>query len=954
MSAYVTGQRFVSEAEPDLGLGLVECLEGRRLTVRFPASDTVRQYAVQSAPIKRVLFRIGDEVADDQGHKFRVETIEEVDGLVAYRGAGQELVETALSGMLRFEEPEQRLLGGLWDEVSAFDLRYRTWRWGHRIRQSKVRGFLGARIELIPHQLYIAAEIAARPLPRALLADEVGLGKTIEAGLILHRLLRSERVSRVIVLVPDSLVHQWWVEMFRRFHLSFTIVNASYCDAVEVSEPSTNPFATVESVIVSLDWLTKEPARIDQISRADWEMVVVDEAHHIHPSGPAFDLVAALAGISDGLLLLTATPEQLGEESHFARLRLLDPGRYPSFPRYREQAYRYRDIASAVSKLVDHESLTEDEQHALDRAILPNDGSLSARLDAAKRGDRIASALVIDELIDRHGPGRVVFRNARSVLDRIPERRVHAVELDWPPDSLTRRDALAKEFVLDTSKTSPESTTLAFDFDDDPRARWLIGLLEALVPEKVLVLCRFKEKAVALHEALRTSSRVLAGLFHEDLSLLQRDRNAAWFAEEEGGAQVLICSEIGSEGRNFQFAHHLVMFDLPLNPELLEQRIGRLYRIGQEHSVEIHVPVLRGSAQQILFRWYHEGLDAFESSLFGGAHFDEIAELTRELALAHLDSGGFELPDDVGRLLEQTRELRTEVGARLEEGRDRLLELGSHREDVSRALVTEIEQWDDSRALDRYVLDVLGHVGVELEEVAPRTYLFRKGNQLIVDDLPGLRGSEVAMTASRERATRQGELDFLTWDHPMVTGVMEVLTSSEQGNSSVCFLPRPGPESLLLEAVFVLDVVAPAKLYLDRFLPPTPLRLVVDERLRDVTKQYPVAKLKGKLRDARQALRYADRGWQDDLVPGMSRRARDLAASKGRDLVTASRQHMNTLMEKELRRLRALSAVNDHIRPEEIARLEQEIGELDQAIAAADVRLDALRLIWRTPSPPES
>ena len=108
-----------------------------------------------------------------------------------------------------------------------------------------------------------------------------------------------------------------------------------------------------------------------------------------------------------------------------------------------------------------------------------------------------------------------------------------------------------------------------------------------------------------------------SALFHEDLSLIQRDRNAAYFSEKEG-AQILLCSEIGSEGRNFQFAHHLVLFDLPLNPELLEQRIGRLDRIGQTSTIQIHVPYYKDSWTELLFDWHHKALKGMENSLKPG------------------------------------------------------------------------------------------------------------------------------------------------------------------------------------------------------------------------------------------------------------------------------------------------------------------------------------------------
>lgn len=957
MSSYVVGQRFVSEAEPELGLGCVEEIANRRVIVRFPASDTVRQYATGSAPIKRVAFRIGDEVEDDAGRKFRVENVEDAEGILVYRGSGLSLPETELAGTLRFSKPEERLLGGHWDASRTFDLRRRTLERQHQTRKSLARGFLGARIELLPHQLYISREIASRPIPRALLADEVGLGKTIEAGLVMHRLLRSGQIARVLILVPEPLVHQWFVEMLRRFHLSFTLVNESYCEAVQASDEtqSTNPFLTTQTAIVSLDWVAHEPKRASEIRAATWDMVVVDEAHHLEGESPAYELVDALSRAATGLLLLTATPEQLGEAHHFARLRLLDPARYPCYERYQEEARHYRKVAASAGRLIDGSPLTEDQARELQNLLPERALSLRERVGALLAGDEDVRQPLIEELLDHHGPGRVVFRNARSVLDRVPERRARGVQLQWPTNRVATFRQLADEFLADTS---PSETPLAYDYREDPRALWLIELLNRLTPEKVLVLCRFKEKAVALHEAIRAKSRVSVGLFHEDLSLLQRDRNAAWFADaDEDGAQALICSEIGSEGRNFQFAHHLVLFDLPLSVDLLEQRIGRLYRIGQEHTVEIHVPYLPGSAQEILYLWYQQGLDALEKSLPSGAYFDELAELVRELALEHIETADandpLSLPEDVTLLLDKTRAFRDEVTKKLEKGRDRLLELGSFRAESARTLIDEIRKWDDDTSLDRYVHDMFDHFGVELEEVAPRTFVFRKGNELIVDDLPGFRGREVAVTSDRAIATRQGELDFLTWDHPMVTGVMELLTGSEQGNSAVAILPVPGPDALLLETVFVLDVVAPPTLYVDRFLPPTPIRIVVDRRLQDATLAFPAKTLSRKLRDARQALRYADKSWQDEVVAKMIDEARRLAEEKRPELIRSSREAMHDVMEKELRRLVALAEVNDHVRPEEIERTRTEIEKLDAAIGSAALRLDALRLIWKTASAPE-
>ena len=118
-------------------------------------------------------------------------------------------------------------------------------RYYRQLQQNPVAGLLGARIQLLPHQLYIANEIANRYAPRVLLADEVGLGKTIEAGLIIHQQLITGRASRVLIAVPDSLVHQWLVEMLRRFNLFFTIMDEERCLAL-VESGTENPFESAQ------------------------------------------------------------------------------------------------------------------------------------------------------------------------------------------------------------------------------------------------------------------------------------------------------------------------------------------------------------------------------------------------------------------------------------------------------------------------------------------------------------------------------------------------------------------------------------------------------------------------------------------------------------------------------------------------------------------------------------
>src|SRR5207253_542636 len=224
---------------------------------------------------------------------------------------------------------------------------------------------------------------------------------------------------------------------------------------------------------------------------------------------------------------------------------------------------------------------------------------------------------------------------------------------------------------------------------------------------------------------------IKTGIFHEGLTLVQRDRNAAWFAEDDG-AQVLICSEIGSEGRNFQFSHHLVLFDLPLDPELLEQRIGRLDRIGQTQDITIHVPNIQGSPQEMLARWYHEGVNAFEKHFSGGAEMgekfrDEVLRIALEESPA----------TDFARLLQETQAFRGKLEAKLHSGRDRLLELHSFNAARASAIIHQISTIDSDTRLDRFITNAFDHFGLNIEDLGDRTFNLG-GGDLFHDKIPAL------------------------------------------------------------------------------------------------------------------------------------------------------------------------------------------------------------------------
>ena len=357
MSQFQIGQRYVSEPEPELGLGIVTGVENYRVSISFPGVGEERLYAPDTPILKRVTFREGEGVSTRDGVSFAVVSTREENGLITYVGDSVEVCEDQLSDVTSFSNPHERLMNAQVESGEAFDLRLDAIMGLNKIRHSDARGFLGGRVDLIPHQYYILQEVSSRQIPRVLLSDEVGLGKTIEACLIMQRLRAVGRANRILIVVPESLVHQWFVELLRRFNLWFSIFDEPRCRATEKGIEGGNPFLGEQMVLTSVDFLAQNQIRGDQAIEAGWDMVIVDEAHHLEwsPGNPSdeYTLVESLGKDSPSLLLLTATPTQLGIEGHFARLRLLDPDRYGDIDAFRKESEDFGLVAEVSGKILD-------------------------------------------------------------------------------------------------------------------------------------------------------------------------------------------------------------------------------------------------------------------------------------------------------------------------------------------------------------------------------------------------------------------------------------------------------------------------------------------------------------------------------------------------------------------------------------------------------------------------
>ncbi len=955
MDEYTTGQRWVSDTETELGLGTIVEISGRTVSILFPASGEKRAYATHNAPLTRVAFTKGEKVLSQAGSVLFVQEIDESNGLLTYIGINdegdtEELHESQLESNQVFSRPQERLLRGQLDHPRWFQLRYESNVHIQRLAQSDTFGLSGIRAELLPHQLFIAHEVATRANPRVLLADEVGLGKTIEAGMILHHQLLTGRAERVMILVPEPLLHQWLVELLRRFNLSFKIFDEERCLAIEESNPDINPFLTEQLVLTSLNLFLNNPTRHTQALNGSWDTLVVDEAHHLawEESKPSieYQAVEQLTQTTPGVLLLTATPEQLGKSGHFARLRLLDPDRFHDLKTFEKDEQQFAPIADAVEVLLQPDADHLQVKPLLDSLQDPEILSLFEKLESLQKDaddyDKTLS-LVIHELIDRHGTGRVLFRNTRAKISGFPARQVEAHPLALPaPYQIEAESEKDPEQYLQPEehyrRNAASGQPAWWEFD--PRLDWLSQLIRQHEGKKILLICAKAQTAIELEEYLRTREGILSGVFHEKMSIVERDRAAAWFADPDEGTPLLVCSEIGSEGRNFQFSHHLVLFDLPMNPDLLEQRIGRLDRIGQLNTISIHVPYFENSATSIMFRWYHEGLNAFESTCPEGHIVFKQLEPALRQALKDPE------PEQNDILVNSARDLALKTHEQLEKGRDHLLELSSCRQPQANQFVEHIIETEYADELTRYIDQLSNCYGLDLEDHSANSYILRPSAQMSVDHFPGLPADGMTATTHRTTALMHENWQFLSWEHPLVRGALDLTLSGTHGRTGMLAAKLDiGLNGLFLECIFILEAVGPKGLQAGKFLPPTCLRLFLNSRGEDKSElvsfeslaQTAISLEKKTLLNLLQKSR--------PVIPGLLEKAESLSEKLAQPLRQQAVDNMLDFYTNEIQRLTQLQSINPLVRDDEIEDMQAEGLALHRMLESSQLRLDAVRVV---------
>jgi ATP-dependent helicase HepA len=477
--------------------------------------------------------------------------------------------------------------------------------------------------------------------------------------------------------------------------------------------------------------------------------------------------------------------------------------------------------------------------------------------------------------------------------------------------------------------------------ENNPKLPWLYEKLTALAGQKALLICKQAQMALDLSQAIKQKTGQVIPVFHEAMSIVERDRAAAWFADTENEVPLLICSEIGSEGRNFQFVHHLILFDLPNNPDLLQQRIGRLDRIGQKHIIEIHIPYLKATAEGILFRWYDQGLNAFRRNC-SAAHqvyeqqYQELQQLFESNA-----------SDAVDAFIDTTVQLRKQLDLELHQRRDHLLELNSCRTEEAQQLINLLEALDQHETLWEYFEQIADCYGVETEFHSSDCYILTPGNHMRIANFPELPLDGITITTRRNIALAREDMQFLTWEHPLMTAAMDLVINSDTGNAAVSIVKHTQLEAgqFMLEILFVVECSAPAWLQIGRFLPPTPLRLLIDEKQQDLSALISHQSFIETVESFEKHQVVEFLSTQKEQLNAMLAMAEKSAEQQMQKLIHQSNLLMLDSLGHEMKRLIRLKNVNPNIKQQEVDQLKDKIKLAHASISAAKLKLDAVRFL---------
>jgi len=791
------------------GVGVVRRIANGRIEVQWdaPGEQTPSVFVSKNAPLVRVSLppRVRRRSTDQPAILGSLVSDDPPKWKVTVLGAGGFLEKVVPEADLRPDDaldPAARMANGQIGSPKQFNLQLATRHYRLEHLHNDLVSLGDARVDVKPHQVGVVHRVVTSYPHRFLLCDEVGLGKTIEAGMILKELRARKQARRTLIIVPPNLLRQWQFELKSKFNEVFSILNTATVQYLRTQGHDGNPFAHFDSVLVSADWVSnKKWAHL--AVQVDWDMVVVDEAHHARlrrwgnktQTTQLYNLVSRLAApshfASRAVLLLTATPMQLETHELYSLVELVDPALFPT----EEHFERNRQQAPGLNRLVE-----QLRQHGFPLPEVEPADVVSQVADWLGVDDRLAEKrlragpeeieTLCAELSSHHLLSEVLIRNRKAVVAEFMPRRATRWEVELTTAEARALDAV-EDYVLTgfnraeatkdnavgfvmvifqklmassiralreslagrrtrilkkaaDSKVSSGDLELRIDEEESASSvvaeaaayeaealelAELVGLLDAIetdskadaflanlgvifdhdANEKVLVFTEFRETQRYLAERIRERGWNV-NVFHGQLPPIEKDRSVERF-RDEGGPQVLICTEAGGEGRNFQFCHILVNYDLPWNPMRVEQRIGRVDRIGQDHVVQIFNFRVKGTIEERVLNVLERRINVFEETVGG---LDPILGETEKDLRKILRMAEADRDRAMSRLEEQLERQVKSARAAEEKLRDFIMDTKSFSREIAERIAGQqspVSATDQERFVTALLADVRTHIG---------------------------------------------------------------------------------------------------------------------------------------------------------------------------------------------------------------------------------------------------
>lgn len=888
----VEGNLVRNVAHPEWGIGTIEQIEGTSAQVRFYQGGE-QVHACLLTVLHRHAYAIHDQIfAITENTYGIVISMREIEGLITYQAQfGQRrkgIPETNILPQSMALEPFDLVSDASQIDTRAFTLALQARRLLYAYRYDELVSLSSARIELLPHQVFVADRVIRDYPHRFLLADEVGLGKTIEAGLILKELRARGSAKRVLIVVPAGLVSQWVDELNKKFNDAFTRIDSTNI-AAHVSLCGgrvEQVWQTYPSIVTSLHMLRTNEVYIEALADQEWDLIIFDEAHHLRRhlerrrSGArgdqderrvtaAYRMAQRLQQRTTSLLLLTATPLQLHTFELYSLIELLDPALFADFAdfeRYRTQVPRLNRIARQIDRYIE---LGEPERQALASSLSDllrehgrGDASRVPVLLAQLENAELRSGLQ-DQVADLHRLTRVLLRNRkREVFDDLQPRsaRILRVEFSPPehaayhavseylqhwynlaleqndqalgflmvtyrkiltsssyalgqsfrkriarlsqirrggrlrqrieqgaidPDEMEELDDLVERYGDSVISADPALIDIEIEqlnglcamlgqINVDTKAHQLLNALASLLSdprEKVLIFTQFKETLFYLKILLEPTYRVT--VFYGRMEAAEKDQAVDDFRESK---QIMIATEAAGEGRNLQFCHVMFNYDLPWNPMKIEQRIGRLDRIGQRSPVQIFNFSIAGTIEERVLQVLHERINIFESTI--GALDPILESIEDDVRIVVFGTSG-DTEQRFQHFEQRIAEREYEIHQMEERLSDFLLDRSSFRRDRADALLGRTPVFTGAD-IQRFLTQFLEHLGAQMRERSSGIYDFSIPRHMQVSAGSNLRDN-YHVTFDAAQAQQQERLDFVAFGHPVLDRAVEICLDEQFG-----------------------------------------------------------------------------------------------------------------------------------------------------------------------------